>query len=53
MALRELREHKERTVLTVDKGMAMVVLGKKEYLKKAEVLLVQPAYRTTDKDATN
>ena len=31
----------------------MVVLDKREYLEKAEVLLVQPAYRTIDKDPTN
>ena len=31
----------------------MVVLDKKEYLEKAEALLVQSAYRTIDKDPTN
>ena len=52
-ALRILREDKERIVLTVDKGVAMVVLDKKEYLEKAEALLMQLAYRTIDKDPTN
>ena len=52
-ALRELRKDKERIVLTADKGVAMVVLVKKEYLEKAEALLVQLAYRTIDKDPTN
>ena len=52
-ALRELREDKERIVLTVDKGVPMVLLDKKEYLEKAEALLMQEAYRTTDKDPTN
>ena len=40
-------------MLTVDKGVAMVVFDKKEYLEKAEALLVQPAYRTIDIDPTN
>ena len=31
----------------------MVVLDKKEYLEKADALLVQPAYRTIDRDPTN
>ena len=52
-ALGELREDKERIVLTADKGMAMVVLDKKEYIEKAEALLAQLAYRTIDKDPTN
>ena len=29
------------------------MLDKKEYLEKAEALLAQPAYRTTDRDPTN
>ena len=40
-------------MLTVDIGVAMVVLDKKEYLEKAEVLLAQPAYGTIDRDPTN
>ena len=40
-------------MLTVEKGVAMVVLDKKEYLEKAEALLVQLAYRTIDRDPTN
>ena len=52
-ALRELKEDKDRIVLTVDKGEAMVVLDKKEYLEKAEALLAQLAYRTIDKEPTN
>ena len=52
-ALRELKEDKDRIVLTADKGVAMVVLDKKEYLEKAEALLAQPTYRTIDKDPTN
>ena len=52
-ALRELRGDKERMVLTADKGVAMVVMGRKEYMEKVEGLLVQLAYRTTDADPSN
>ena len=52
-AVRELREDKERIVLTADKGVAMVVLDRKKYLEKAEALPVQPVYRIIDKDPTN
>ena len=31
----------------------MVVLDKKDYLEKAQELLVQPAYRTMERDPTN
>ena len=31
----------------------MVVLDRKEYIEKAENILVQPAYRTLDRDPTN
>ena len=40
-------------VLTVDKGVATVVLGKEEYKQKAENLLTQSAYKTMEKDPTN
>ena len=40
-ALGELKRDKDRTKLTADKGVAMVVLDKKDYLEKAKVLLVQ------------
>ena len=52
-ALRELKEDKDRIVLTADKGVAMVMLDKREYLEKAEALLVQPAYRTINRDQIN
>ena len=52
-ALRELREDKERMVLTANKGVAMVVIDRKEYMEKVEGLLVQPAYRTIHADPTN
>ena len=49
----ELKRDKDRLILTADKGMAMMVLDRKEYIEKAENLLVQPAYRTIDRDTTN
>ena len=52
-ALKELRGDQERIVLTTDKGVAMVVLDKKDYVDKMEGLLVQLAYRTIDTDPTN
>ena len=51
-ALSELREDKERMVLTADKGVTMVVMDRKDYMEKVEGLLVQPAYRTIDADPT-
>ena len=52
-ALKELRENKERTVLTVDKCIAMVVMDRKEYLDTVEGLLAQLAYKTINSDPTN
>ena len=52
-AFMELKEDKDRTVLAVDKGVAMVVLDRKQYLEKAGALLAQPGYRTIDKDPEN
>ena len=40
-ALKELREDKERMVLTADKGVAMVVMDRKEYMDKVGGLLDQ------------
>ena len=39
-ALVELRRDKDKIFLTADKGVAMVVLDKKEYMDKANNLLV-------------
>ena len=51
--LKELKEDKDRMVLTVDKGVAMVVMDRKEYVEKVEGLLAQLAYRTITADSTN
>ena len=50
IGLAQLKKDKDRVVLTVDKGVAMVVMDKKDYIQKAESLLAQPAYRTTVRD---
>ena len=52
-ALTELKRDKDRMVLTADKGVAMVVLDRQEYIDKAKNLLAQSAYRTLDRDPTN
>ena len=52
-ALVEIKRDKDRIILTADKGVAMVVLERKEYIEKAENLLVQAAYRTIERDPTN
>ena len=52
-ALAELRKDSDRTALTADKGLAMVVTDKKDYIEKATSLLDQPANRTINKDPTN
>ena len=44
---------KSRIVLTVDKGVAMVVMDRQDYINKSNNLLTQPAYRTIPKDPTN
>ena len=52
-AFAELKKDKDRIILTADKGVAIVVLDRKEYIEKVENLLGLPAYRTLDTDPTN
>ena len=40
-------------VLTADKGVALVVIDKEEYIQKAHSLLDQTAYKTINRDPTN
>ena len=49
----QLKKDKDRLVLTADKGVALVVMDKEDYIRKAEELLEQPAYRTIDRNPTN
>ena len=52
-ALAELRKDSNRIILTADKGVAMVVMDRKDNMEKATNILVQPAYRTINRDPTN
>ena len=45
IGLVELKKDKDRIILTADKGVAMVILDKEDYINKAQELLAQPAYR--------
>ena len=52
-AIKELRKDQSRVVLTADKGVAMVIMDKKDYTDKALCLLVDSrTYRTIPKDPT-
>ena len=42
-----------RIVLTADKGVALVRMGRKDYIEKPTNLLSQSTYTTIDKDPTN
>ena len=41
IALRELKRDRDRIVLTADKGVAMVVMDKQDYINKANQLLTK------------
>ena len=49
----ELKKDSNKIVLTVDKGVAMVVMDRKDYITKVSNLIAQPAYRTINRDPTN
>ena len=51
-AMEELRKDTTRTVLTADKGVALVVMNKEDYEKKAEELLSQTTYNKINNDPT-
>ena len=53
IGLAGLKKDKDRVILTADKGVAMVVMDKEEYVSKAQELLTQPAYRSIPSDPTN
>ena len=53
LGLAQLKKDKDRVILTVDKGVAMVVMDREDYITKAESLLSQPAYRLLPRDHTN
>ena len=49
----QLKKDKDRVILTADKGVALAVMDKEEYISKAQELLSQPVYKGTPKDPTN
>ena len=52
-AIGELKRDNNRLVLTADKGVALLVMDKEEYVQKAKELLDQPTYRTITNDPTS
>ena len=52
-AIKELRSDQEKVILTANKGVSMVVMEKKEYIKKSEDLLNQSTYMALTTDPTN
>ena len=53
LGLAQLKMDKDSVILTADKGVAMVVMDKEDYITKAETLLAQPAYGLISRDRTN
>ena len=51
-ALVELRKDTNRTILTADKGVSLVVMNKEDYKEKALELLDQLTYKTIATDPT-
>ena len=49
-AIQELRRDKGRVIFTADKGVSMVVLETKDYIKKSEELLNQSTYKQLSSD---
>ena len=52
-ALRELKRDRDHIVLTADKGVAMVIMDRQDYINKANQLLNQDTYKEITKDPTN
>ena len=53
LALRELKRDRDWIVLTADKGVAMVIMDRQDYINKANQLLSQNTYRSRAKEPTN
>ena len=53
IGLSQLKKDKDRVILTVDKGVAMVVMDREEYNNKAQELPKSAAYRSLPRDPTN
>ena len=53
LALRELKRDRDHIVLTADKGVAMLIMDRQDYINKANSLLNQNTYRSILRDPTN
>ena len=53
LAIRELKKDRDCIVLTADKGVAMVIMDRQDYINKANNLFSQNTYRSTPQDPTN
>ena len=53
LAIRELKKDRDCIVLTADKGVAMVIMDRQDYISKANNLLSQNTYRFIPWDPTN
>ena len=53
IGLTQLKKDQDRVILTADKGVALVVLDKEDYINKAQELLSQPTYKEISKYPTN
>ena len=52
-AIRELKKDRDCIVLTADKGVAMVIMDRQDYINKAYNLINQPTYGAIPWDPTN
>ena len=52
-AIEELRKDNTKIVVTADKGVAMVVMDRDDYHRKADALLEESTYRPIPNDPTN
>ena len=52
-AIRELKRDRDHIVLTADKGVAMVIMDRQDYINKSNNFLNQPTYRALSQDPTN
>ena len=52
IGLTQLKKDQDRVILTADKGVALVVLDKEDYINKAQELLSQLAYKEIPRDPT-
>ena len=53
LALRELKRDRDHIVLTADKGVAMVIMDRQDYINKTNHLLNQNPYRSIAEDPTD